>query len=119
MNVPQTAKSVTSTTAGSAGPSSNASARSAAEAGRIYPDGNAGRHVQVRVHGVGGAEPGDILSDTTEPVPVRRLSGDRRTAWYQSESDPRRYAYHWSGLTTSSRWQAIWLLLLPFTMLNV
>lgn len=119
MNVPQTAKSVTSTTAGSAGPSSNASARSAAEAGRIYPDGNAGRHVQVRVHGVGGAEPGDILSDTTEPVPVRRLSGDRRTAWYQSESEPRRYAYHWSGLTTSSRWQAIWLLLLPFTMLNV
>ena len=75
--------------------------------------------IEIRVHGVGGAAPGAICSDTDRPVDVIKISGDSQTAWYQAKDNPRRFAYQWSGLTTTSRFQAVWVLLLPFTLLNV
>jgi hypothetical protein len=77
--------------------------------------------VELRVHGVGGPSPQDVLG-TFAP---RRLDGDERAAFYGLDR-PGEYgpshsveAYVWGGLTSSSRLHAGWWLLLPFSLLNV
>jgi hypothetical protein len=91
--------------------------------------------VEVRIHGVSGTPTTSMLSHPA-PVPV---SGDKTAGFYQRGNDninPRdndvgpiaansrscdRHveAYSWGRLTSGNFWRAFWLLLLPFTLVNV
>lgn len=80
------------------------------------------RITELRVHGVGGAAPEDVLD-----VPHTRLvaggpdAGFFRPAEWIAMSGPKRNleAYSWGGITSRSRTRALWLFLLPFALLNV
>jgi hypothetical protein len=78
---------------------------------------------ELRVHGVSGTPPKSMLE---HPHP-ERVAGDGEAGFYH-----RRYpdgsgppgsdqleAYSWGGLTSGSPLRALWLLLLPFTLVNV
>lgn len=77
---------------------------------------------ELRVHGVGGATPEEVLD-----VPHTRLvagnaeAGFFRPAEWIGQSGPPRNleAYSWGGITSRSRTRALWLFLLPFALLNV
>lgn len=92
------------------------------------PPRNTGAALELLVHGVGGATPQEMLGD---PRTVR-VTGDataavyRRTEDAQGEKHPERYrdepvteAYCWSGLTSGNGSRALWLLLLPFMVVNL
>ncbi len=89
--------------------------------------------VEVRVHGVSGTSPealldrplvtqvaGDAIAGFYRP----RLSMERRdeapapTAAKRADG-PLLEGYNWGGLTSGSPGRALWLLLLPFTLMNV
>ncbi|MFJ3583367.1 hypothetical protein ACIPPS_14190 [Streptomyces sp. NPDC090127] len=87
-----------------------------------------GAALELLVHGVGGATPQDMLDD---PRTVR-ITGDttaamhRRVADAGAEDHPERYAerpvpeaYVWSNLTSGNGARALWLLLLPFMVVNL
>ncbi|MGW3626223.1 hypothetical protein [Streptomyces sp. NPDC000880] len=87
-----------------------------------------GPALELLVHGVGGATPQDMLGD---PRTVR-ISGDekaavfRRTDDEEAERHPEQYAdrpipeaYCWSNLTSGNGARALWLLLLPFMVVNL
>ncbi|MFE6774235.1 hypothetical protein ACFVFD_35175 [Streptomyces fimicarius] len=87
-----------------------------------------GTALELLVHGVGGATPQEMLGD---PRTVR-VTGDataavyRRTEDAHGEKHPERYrdepvaeAYCWSGLTSGNGSRALWLLLLPFMVVNL
>lgn len=87
-----------------------------------------GPALELLVHGVGGTTPQDMLSD---PRTVR-VTGDataaiyRRSADVDAEQHPERYrekpiaeAYCWSNLTSGNGSRALWLLLLPFMVINL
>lgn len=84
--------------------------------------------LELLVHGVAGAAPGELLGD---PRTVR-VTGDstaavfRRTEDADAEAQPERYAgrpvpeaYCWSRLTSGNGARALWLLLLPFMVANL
>jgi uncharacterized membrane protein YhaH (DUF805 family) len=89
--------------------------------------------VELRVHGVSGTPPEDLL-DCPE---VTRVAGDAKAGFYiprspQEQHDPRvpvpgqdpdsrplLEGYAWGGLTSGASTRAFWLLLLPFTLINV
>ncbi|MFJ6795327.1 hypothetical protein [Streptomyces sp. NPDC091268] len=101
------------------------------------PSGPAGRELsaagsplalELLVHGVAGDGPGELLGD---PRTVR-ITGDstaavfRRTVDADAEEHPERYAgrpvpevYCWSRLTSGNGARALWLLLLPFMVVNL
>ncbi|MFJ9638989.1 hypothetical protein [Streptomyces sp. NPDC101178] len=92
------------------------------------PPQNTGAALELLVHGVGGATPQEMLGD---PRTVR-VTGDataavyRRTEDADGEQHPERYrdepvaeAYCWSGLTSGNGSRALWLLLLPFMVVNL
>ncbi len=77
---------------------------------------------ELRVHGVGGTPPSEMLGTLT-PVQV---SGDRTAGCWRApdevdESGVRRHieAYAWGGLTARSATSALWLLALPFALVNL
>lgn len=85
---------------------------------------------ELRVHGVSGTAPQDMLGSPH----VQRVAGDDaagfyRRLWLHGPPDPsgdhadgggrRREAYSWGGLTSGTSRQAMWLLLLPFALTNV
>ncbi|MFF2602728.1 hypothetical protein ACFVVB_27040 [Streptomyces californicus] len=87
-----------------------------------------GTALELLVHGVGGTTPQEMLDD---PRTVR-VTGDataavyRRTEDVDGEKHPERYrdepvaeAYCWSGLTSGNGSRALWLLLLPFMVVNL
>ncbi|MGC5412192.1 hypothetical protein ACPXCX_52385, partial [Streptomyces sp. DT225] len=87
-----------------------------------------GPALELLVHGVGGTTPQDMLAD---PRTVR-VTGDttaaiyRRSADIDAEQHPDRYrekpiaeAYCWSNLTSGNGSRALWLLLLPFMVINL
>jgi hypothetical protein len=79
---------------------------------------------EIRVHGVGGSSPGSILglgSDTEADVVTfgDRTVVCRRPRDLDDEYAPEIEGYVWSGLTSGSSLQPFWLLLLPFTLVNV
>ncbi|MFJ7627067.1 hypothetical protein ACIQZN_11300 [Streptomyces sp. NPDC097595] len=87
-----------------------------------------GPALELLVHGVGGTTPQDMLTD---PRTVR-VTGDttaaiyRRSADVDAEQHPERYrekpiaeAYCWSNLTSGNGSRALWLLLLPFMVINL
>ncbi|MFJ1594130.1 hypothetical protein ACIOD0_28365 [Kitasatospora albolonga] len=92
------------------------------------PPQNTGAALELLVHGVGGATPQEMLGD---PRTVR-VTGDATAAVYRRTEDahgekyPERYrdepvaeAYCWSGLTSGNGSRALWLLLLPFMVVNL
>ncbi|MFF0744686.1 hypothetical protein ACFYVL_30230 [Streptomyces sp. NPDC004111] len=91
------------------------------------PDGPAPA-LELLVHGVGGATPEEMLGD---PRTVQ-VSGDRTAALFRrtedvdAENRPADYrdkpipeAYVWSNLTSGNGIRALWLLLLPFMVVNL
>lgn len=87
-----------------------------------------GPALELLVHGVGGATPQEMLVD---PRTVR-VTGDATAAIYRRREDidaeqhPERYrdrpipeAYCWSNLTSGNGSRALWLLLLPFMVINL
>ncbi|MFJ8927865.1 hypothetical protein ACIRLA_14920 [Streptomyces sp. NPDC102364] len=84
--------------------------------------------LELLVHGVGGTTPQEMLDD---PQPVR-VSGDETAAVFRrgedadAESRPDDYrgkpvpeAYVWCNLTSGNGSRALWLLLLPFMVVNL
>ncbi|MFJ2558453.1 MULTISPECIES: hypothetical protein [unclassified Streptomyces] len=87
-----------------------------------------GAALELLVHGVGGATPQEMLDD---PRTVR-VTGDKTAAVYRRADDadaerhPADYrdrpipeAYCWSNLTSGNGSRALWLLLLPFMVVNL
>ncbi|WP_327270352.1 hypothetical protein OG233_29105 [Streptomyces sp. NBC_01218] len=87
-----------------------------------------GPALELLVHGVGGTTPQEMLGD---PRTVR-VTGDltaaihRRPEDVDAEEHPERYrdrpvaeAYCWSNLTSGNGFRALWLLLLPFMVINL
>lgn len=74
--------------------------------------------VELRVHGVSGTPPDQILDD---PHP-RRVDGDSASGfWRPRDPGDRRFteeAYAWGGLTSGSPFRATWVLLAPFALVN-
>lgn len=81
--------------------------------------------MELLVHGVGGAEPQDMLQDQR----TRRVTGDATASIHRRTEDladrpwddraPLREAYTWCGLTSGNAARALWLLLLPFMVVNL
>ncbi|MCU7701821.1 hypothetical protein ACGILS_11505 [Streptomyces albidoflavus] len=84
--------------------------------------------LELLVHGVGGSTPAEMLDD---PCTVR-VSGDQTAAVHRRAQDadaeqrPEDYrgkpvpeAYVWSNLTSGNGTRALWLLLLPFMVVNL
>ena len=97
------------------------------------PDWKPGRFTELRVHGVGNTPLEQILDD---PNPVRVI-GDATAGFYRrpgfepSTTQPPiddkgalvspgdLEAYDWGGFNTGGGWRAFWVLLLPFTLVNL
>ncbi|MFD7706375.1 hypothetical protein ACFV6E_18750 [Streptomyces sp. NPDC059785] len=88
----------------------------------------AGAALELLVHGVGGTTPQEMLDD---PRTVR-ISGDNTAAVFRraddvdaerrpdaSRTDPVPEAYVWCNLTSGNGSRALWLLLLPFMVVNL
>ncbi|URN18287.1 MULTISPECIES: hypothetical protein [Streptomyces] len=87
-----------------------------------------GAALELLVHGVGGTTPGEMLDD---PRTVRVTGDDtaavyRRAADVRAEDEPGRFrdgpvpeAYCWCNLTSGNGTRALWLLLLPFMVINL
>ncbi|WP_443060338.1 hypothetical protein [Streptomyces sp. NBC_00459] len=89
---------------------------------------NTGIALELLVHGVGGATPEKMLND---PRTVR-VTGDNTAAVFRRADDaeaeagpadphgaPVREAYVWCNLTSGNGTRALWLLLLPFMVVNL
>jgi hypothetical protein len=93
-----------------------------------FLDVSNGGRTELRIHGVSGTPPEAIL-DHPHPRQVAGdgLSGFHRRWWPGGRptgedadivSGRRREAYSWGGLTSGNASRALWLLLLPFMLLN-
>jgi hypothetical protein len=90
-----------------------------------------GTVVELRVHGVSGAQPEALLSCPVEFI--EREAGDndagfyRRKPWLDAVASPtapnrwRRVmeAYSWGALTSGRASRALWLLFLPFILIDL
>lgn len=89
---------------------------------------NSGAALELLVHGVGGTTPQDMLGDPR----TTRITGDATAAVYRRTEDvgaeqhpdhhrdgPVAEAYCWSNLTSGNGSRALWLLLLPFMVVNL
>ncbi|MFD6276193.1 hypothetical protein ACFWFI_11585 [Streptomyces sp. NPDC060209] len=89
---------------------------------------SSGAALELLVHGVGGATPQEMLGDPR----TTRITGDATAAVYRrtedvgAEQHPERHrdgpvaeAYCWSNLTSGNGSRALWLLLLPFMVVNL
>jgi hypothetical protein len=73
---------------------------------------------EIRVHGVGGTAPEALL----EQSGTWQVAGDDTAGFFRGAvADPTRSveAYSWGGLTAKSRSRAFWVLLLPFSLINL
>ncbi|AVT30303.1 hypothetical protein C6361_13265 [Plantactinospora sp. BC1] len=72
---------------------------------------------ELRLHGVGGTTPEDLLADAAP----QHVSGDRIAGFYRTADLPGRHveAYSWGGMTSRSGARVLWLLLFPFALANV
>ncbi|NDZ83508.1 hypothetical protein G3I19_34345 [Streptomyces sp. SID10853] len=92
------------------------------------PGESGGPALELLVHGVGGATPQEMLGDAR----TVRITGDETAAVYRRADDtdaeahpqetresPVPEAYVWSNLTSGNSARALWLLLLPFMVVNL
>lgn len=82
-----------------------------------------GEPVELRIHGVGGSTP-EALLGVDDPSHARRIAGGAVSGFWRRRPDPGRpghpvEGYVWGGLTSQSTFQPLWLLFMPFTLLNV
>lgn len=72
---------------------------------------------ELRLHGVGGTAPENLLGD----VAPQLASGDRIAGFYRTADLDGRHveAYSWGGLTSRSASRVLWLLLFPFALANL
>jgi hypothetical protein len=91
-------------------------------AGKILTAEEIAGVTELRLHGVGGTRPESLLDDPH----LRLVSGDKDAGFYRparrQEEWPEwrhREALSWGGLTSGSALRALWLLLLPFTLINL
>ncbi|NND03991.1 MAG: hypothetical protein HKN91_14515, partial [Acidimicrobiia bacterium] len=74
---------------------------------------------EIRVHGVGGANPASMLGRTD----IYQVTGDATAGFFRASSpadeDRTVEAYSWGGLTARGRARALWVLLLPFALINL
>ena len=74
---------------------------------------------ELRVHGVGGS-PGARMLGWESPADVAVVGeGAGGTTVWASRHDPTVEGYDWGDLTSGSGTQPFWVLLLPFTVLNL
>lgn len=73
---------------------------------------------ELRIHGVGGS-PGERLLGLSHPDQAVVVGEGLRTVFLARRSDRRIEGYDWGALTSGSTWQPLWVLLLPFTLVNV
>ena len=89
--------------------------------------------LELRVHGVSGTPPQDLLD---RPL-VEQVAGDKIAGFYRPRLQAERFddrpsslapvrpgaplleGYNWGGLTSGSPGRALWLPLLPFTLVNI
>jgi hypothetical protein len=74
--------------------------------------------IEVRIHGVGGSTPHALLGEQ-DPEDVVLVHGSETNGFWARRSDPAVRGYVWGPLTSGSRLQPLWIILLPFTLLNV
>ena len=74
--------------------------------------------VELRVHGVGGATPEMLLGEAGF-ADVVQVAGEGPSTFQARRRDRRVEGYVWGKLTSSALVQPLWLLLLPFTLVNV
>lgn len=83
--------------------------------------------VELRVHGVSGTPPEHLLECPKELL--EQLSGDKNAGIYRRRSlfeviegnhtPAERECYYWGGLTSRAASRALWLLFLPFLLVNL
>ena len=89
-------------------------------AGMIPPAVDVAGVTELRLHGVGGTTPENLLVD----VAPQLVSGDRIAGFYRTADRPggrdrHVEAYSWGGLTSRSASRVLWLLLFPFALANM
>lgn len=73
--------------------------------------------IELRVHGVGGGSPESLLGvDASETV---RVAGEGPTGFWARRGERSVEGYWWGRLTSAPVLQPLWIVLLPFTLLNV
>src|SRR5690606_4760388 len=82
------------------------------------------RVVELRVHGVSGTSPEELLGDPhPRPAPPGGDRGRRGrrplTGFYRPAAGTSLEGYAWGGLTSGRGLRALWLLLLPLALANV
>jgi hypothetical protein len=86
--------------------------------GLVPPDHPVTGAVEIRVHGVAGTPPAQLLSDLTPD----QVAGDNTAGFYRTVDDGHgRHieAYSWGGLTSRSALRVLWILILPFALSNL
>lgn len=85
--------------------------------GLVPPAVDLGGVTELRLHGVGGTTPEDLLGDAAP----QHVAGDRIAGFYRTADTTGRHveAYSWGGLTSRSGSRVLWLLLFPFALANV
>ena len=74
--------------------------------------------VELRIHGVGGSTPEALLGER-HPDDVVELQRGHRTGLWARRRDPSVRGYVWGGLTSGAKLQPLWIVLLPFTLVNM
>ena len=75
--------------------------------------------IELRVHGVGGSPAEGLLGVATAADCIQVASLDGVTSFQARRDDLHVQGYIWGKLTAKPLLQPLWLLLLPFTLLNV
>ncbi len=72
---------------------------------------------ELRLHGVGGTTPENLLVDAAPQL----VSGNRIAGFFRTADRVGRHveAYSWGGLTSRSATRVLWLLLFPFALVNL
>ena len=90
-----------------------------------HVDGHATGWTELRVHGVAGTPAADVLQHPHVALAAGYAQAGFFRRWWEARSSSpdtawsRREAYSWGGLTSGDNTRALWLLLLPFMLLNV
>ena len=90
-----------------------------------YVDGHVSGWTELRVHGVSGTPPTAMLEHPNVALVAGYGEAGFFRRWWPARSvaadteDGRLEAYSWGGLTSGDTTRALWLLLLPFMLLNV